>query len=642
MRAFLKSNWMQFLCVAVLGICAYALGLFDSPVGWAAPALGMAISFPTMPTTVRTPAFFAEFDASQANQGPALLAYRAGVAGQKLPTGTWSANSWNRATNADEVATGAGRGSLSHRQAISWFEGNKSTETFFGVVADSSSATGATGTLTFAGTATEDGTVVIQIGRTRVEVAVTSGESAATIAGNTATEIGKHASGTVTFSAADAADNITVGATTFVGTAGAVTPGAATYSIDTGNTEAAASFVAQVKAHAVASTKVRATSSSAVATLRAIQGGTAGNSIVLTSTDAVDTAVSGSGTLSGATADETDLSVHASVSGAVVTLHAKNFGVAGNELPVSYNYQDGDELPAGITLSVGAMSGGATNPTLTTLITNMGDNWYNILTMPWTDTTSMTAMETELTSRFGPQRMIDGYAFVSKNDTYSAQSTFGDSRNTKHIACVSQPGDNQINPSYEFSAQTAAVAAYYGSIDPARPFQTLALPTMLAPLEVDRYTMQERNLQLYDGVSTTKVAAGGVVQIERLISMYQTNEAGSPDTAYLDTTTLLTLMYLRYSFRVRIQTRYPRHKLANDSTRIGPGQAIMTPKIGKAEAILWFRDMEELGLVENFADFKTNLVVERNASDVNRLDFLLPPNMVNQFIVGAANIQFRL
>jgi phage tail sheath gpL-like len=35
-------------------------------------------------------------------------------------------------------------------------------------------------------------------------------------------------------------------------------------------------------------------------------------------------------------------------------------------------------------------------------------------------------------------------------------------------------------------------------------------------------------------------------------------------------------------------------------------------------------------------------VVERNAADPNRLDFLLPPDLINGFIVGAANIQFRL
>jgi phage tail sheath gpL-like len=193
----------------------------------------------------------------------------------------------------------------------------------------------------------------------------------------------------------------------------------------------------------------------------------------------------------------------------------------------------------------------------------------------------------------------------------------------------------------EFAAAVAAVVALNANIDPARPFQTLALACVLEPAESDLFTNTERNLLLFDGVSTSK-ASGGVVQIERLVTTYQTNGAGASDPSYLDATTMLTLLYLRFSFRNRILTRYPRHKLANDGTRYGAGQAVITPLIGKAEAVAWFREMEELGLVENFDSFVANLVVERNGSDANRLDFLLPPDLINQFIVGAVKIQFRL
>ena len=88
--------------------------------------------------------------------------------------------------------------------------------------------------------------------------------------------------------------------------------------------------------------------------------------------------------------------------------------------------------------------------------------------------------------------------------------------------------------------------------------------------------------------------------------------------------------------------RYPRHKLADDGTRFGPGQAIITPKIGKSEAIARFELWEELGLVEGFEQFKRDLIVERNAQDVNRLDFLLSPDLMNQLRVVGAQIGFLL
>ena len=92
-------------------------------------------------------------------------------------------------------------------------------------------------------------------------------------------------------------------------------------------------------------------------------------------------------------------------------------------------------------------------------------------------------------------------------------------------------------------------------------------------------------------------------------------------------------------------TKYPRHKLGNDSGAYPPGEAIMTPALGKAEAVSWFLDMATRSPVvfdpSALDQFKADLVVVRNA-DVNRLDFLLPPDLINQLIVSAAQIQFIL
>lgn len=52
--------------------------------------------------------------------------------------------------------------------------------------------------------------------------------------------------------------------------------------------------------------------------------------------------------------------------------------------------------------------------------------------------------------------------------------------------------------------------------------------------------------------------------------------------------------------------------------------------------------MERDGLVENAELFAKNLIVERNTSDVNRLDVLLPPDLVNQLRIFALQAQFRL
>ena len=105
---------------------------------------------------------------------------------------------------------------------------------------------------------------------------------------------------------------------------------------------------------------------------------------------------------------------------------------------------------------------------------------------------------------------------------------------------------------------------------------------------------------------------------------------------------MATLSRLRYQVRARIALRYPRVKLAGDDTEIPPGQAMVTPKLIKAELVALHSDWVQAGLVEDVESFKDELIVERNASDVNRVDVLLPPNLVNQLRVFAAKIEFRL
>ena len=327
------------------------------------------------------------------------------------------------------------------------------------------------------------------------------------------------------------------------------------------------------------------------------------------------------------------------ISGTVATI-AKNKGEPGNDIYLDAFYNAGEELPAGLTFSINQMSGGQNNPAIQDAIDVIGDIWYQVIAAPYYDATNLTAIETELSSRYGALRMIDGMYFTSRRGSIGSLESFGNGRNNPHVCCIHSTG--MLTSSFELAAGVAAQAALEGQADPARPLQTLAVLGMVPPREENRFTLQENNGLLYDGISTFYVDGGGVVRIQRLITMYQTNALGAPDVAYLDVNTMLTLMYLRYDFRTQILTRYPRAKLANDGVQVGPGQQVMTPKLGKAEAINIFRGWELLGLVENVDQFKRDLICVRSTTDVNRLNWILPPDLMNQFRVGAAVIQFLL
>lgn len=336
-----------------------------------------------------------------------------------------------------------------------------------------------------------------------------------------------------------------------------------------------------------------------------------------------------------------DLPVTAQANNAgVVTLTDRHKGENGNATDIRFVYRIEDTIPQGLTLVVASAVAGAGNPDVTAVFTAIGDSWFNHFVIPYTDSGNMAVVEAEMVSRWGPLRMIEGMAHGFRAGTFSDLVAFGEDRNCPHSTVGGLKG-SPTRPE-AIAAQSAAAIAYSAAIDPARPFQTLVLPDVLAPAESDQFTRMERDLLLRNGVSTFTVGPDGSVMLERPITTYKVNAYGLADTAYLDVNTPLTLGYLRWSARARISTRFGRHKLADDGTPFGPGQAIVTPKTIKAELVSLYVDWMALGLVENIEAFKAECIVERAETDPNRLNALIPPYLINQLRVFAGKVQFRL
>lgn len=334
----------------------------------------------------------------------------------------------------------------------------------------------------------------------------------------------------------------------------------------------------------------------------------------------------------------TELPATATVLSGVVTVTARHKGEVGNDLNMRLNYYTGERTPKGLTVALVQLSGGTGNPEIAGALTAIGDEQYHTVVTPYTDGANLTALEALLASRWGPLPQTEGHAFAAVAGSLAQLSTLGDARNSPHLTIVG--AGRSPTPTYVWAAVAAAVDAF--EPDPARPRQTLPLPGLLPAAIAERHTREERNLLLNDGISTTVVDAGGQVLIERLITTYKVNGFGIPDISYLNIETMRTLAYLRLSVRARIGLRFPRHKLADDGTRFAPGAPVVTPGDIRGELVVLFREWETAGLVEGFEQFKRDLLVQRNASDADRLDAVIPPDVINQFRVFAGQIQFRL
>lgn len=485
------------------------------------------IGFNNIPTTLRVPWAYIEFDNSRAQQGPSVQPFQTLMLGQKLSGGTATVNVPVRVTSGAQARTLFGGGSHLQKMVEAYLANDKVTPLFVLPQADDGAATASERTLTVTGPATATGTLKLYFGGQVVNVAVTSGDAQNTIAA------------------------------------------------------------------------------------------------------AINTAINAA----------TDLLFTSTVATNVVTAVARNEGAVGNNIDIRLNYYAEDATPAGVAVAIASSVTGATNPDITAAIAAMPDEQYNFMVMPYQDTANLNLLKTELEDRFGPLRQVDGIAVTGRAGSLGTITTFGQSRNDKLLTAIDVLGPT---PDFAWASAYAAKMAGAAQQDPARPFQTLPLVSILAPSKSEQFSLTERNSLLFAGVATHKVQPGDVVAIERAITTFRLNTAGSPDVSYLDTETLTTLSYLRFDFRSFLTSKFPRHKLANDGTNFAPGQPIMTPSLGRAAAIQKFGEWELLGLVEGKEQFKRDLIVERNTQDVNRLDFLMPPDLVNQLRIIGTQIAFLL
>jgi hypothetical protein len=109
------------------------------------------VAYNQIPSSLRTPFVAVEFDNSRAAKGPALLAYRALLIGQKIAAGHRGRRHDRQCTSEKQAATLCGRGSQLHLMARAWFKVNKSTELWLLVLADNGAGVAATKTITVTG-----------------------------------------------------------------------------------------------------------------------------------------------------------------------------------------------------------------------------------------------------------------------------------------------------------------------------------------------------------------------------------------------------------------------------------------------------------------------------------------------------------
>ena len=342
---------------------------------------------------------------------------------------------------------------------------------------------------------------------------------------------------------------------------------------------------------------------------------------------------------------DTDLLFDAAVvSVSKVNLTAKLGGEWTENLNVSFNYRSperggSEKFPTNLSAAVSATVTGASNPDITNALAAIPDERFDFILMPYTDDTNMDLFDAELANRQDAMVQLEGHGFNAAGGTVGTLSTYGNGRNSQHNTTM-DAGLNMYSPEHAWAAAYMGQAARSATNDVALPWQGLQLVGILPDHPEDRRLFTERNTLMYDGVATHFVDDSGAVRINRGVTNYQKNTLNQADASWLDSQTALTASYVRITFNQKMLVTYPRHKLADDNAVFGAGQNIVTPQLAKATTIAWFIELQELGILENVEQFKTDLIVERDGVDPNRLNFLLPTDFVNQMRIFASKLQF--
>ncbi len=277
-------------------------------------------------------------------------------------------------------------------------------------------------------------------------------------------------------------------------------------------------------------------------------------------------------------------------------------------------------------------------------IASLPDTVINLFVNPYTDTTNYAILKEEIETRFAYSSQLEGHQVMGYGGTYSQMATQMDDAalNDAHLT-LWDCGYERPAPTYVQSAIVAGIIANsISTTDVAVPMQYT--DTGLVPEPEENYRQYVENKALVNmGVAIGGVNVQGTLQTLRITTTY-TSTNGLDDDSYRDANTVFTASYLRQGLLRTIRVKFPQHKLSDDggTVNMAAGQKLATPKKVKCAILAWFRYNESLAIVEDYAQFKTQLLVWRNESDVNRIDAIIPPNLVNQFRIFGGELQFLL
>lgn len=305
-----------------------------------------------------------------------------------------------------------------------------------------------------------------------------------------------------------------------------------------------------------------------------------------------------------------------------ITLTAKHKGETGN-----YIYVGAVNGNSGVTLTVTALANGQNNPSIAPALAQAFAGGHNIVVCPFDTQAALRELREHIEAVGSPMEQRDAIGVAATSATLSAATTVATAINSGLITLAWYPGAQR---------SAAELAAAYASVvaseeDPARPLNGLEIKSAdVVPVHLKTSRVEQENA-MRNGLTPLEVGPGDRVQVVRALSTYTKNAENIEDVSLLDITTMRTLHFVRKACRERIALRFPREKLS-----------IRTPAKVRSELLDVLLKLEQLEILEEVEANKSGLLVERDLQDVNRLNAVIPSDVVNGLHVFAGRIDLLL
>jgi phage tail sheath gpL-like len=150
------------------------------------------ISFESIPSSIRKPGVYAEFNTKLAAGTLPSNLQRVLLIGQRLAAGTVAELVPTPVFSDAEAATYFGRGSMAHLMAKAAIKANPYLDLTVCALDDSDTGVAASGTVTIAGPATGSGSLVVYVGAQRIEIGIASAATATEIGAALVAELDKY------------------------------------------------------------------------------------------------------------------------------------------------------------------------------------------------------------------------------------------------------------------------------------------------------------------------------------------------------------------------------------------------------------------------------------------------------------------